>query len=180
MLSCGDNIPTTHHSNNLMHIVSNNQPLAKEVILCPAWFNCRVMSKKKQQYIWSGWLMLRNNSEAYLIVWDPTELIVVFFAHLNFWIIGLSVFSYLSCLFPMRLIDVYWLPPGVSCNHLCGWREQVNEFVNSAKIDATTNCRYPISNFLWPFVILFKRDWKYGADMKWLNQSVHTQSWCAL
>ena len=22
------------------------------------------------------------------------------------------------------------------------------------------------------------RDWKGQADMKWLNQSVHTQSWC--
>ena len=35
-------------------------------------------------------------------------------------------------------------------------------------------------NLLQPFIILIMRDWKGGAALKWLNQSVHAQSQCEM
>ena len=75
------------------------------------------------------------------------------------------------------------LPESVSTHSI--WVRKVGlgqvKFVptHDQKIGCGDHCRAHIPISTIPYtLILIMRDWKGQADVRWLNQSVHAQSWC--
>ena len=101
--------------------------------------------------------------------WIP---ISTLFIHLTYWWweIGRVELMWMAWIFPetLNLGAKSGYGPSQICNHSWLRKSLYRPFFRP-----NSNL-----NLVWSFIILLMRDWKGQADMKWLNQSVHTQAWC--